>query len=196
MTLPIALPYGLRDVKVIPYPDLSATEFGTTLVDLPYVQTFEFTEAEEYTDLRGDDRLITSHGQGPQVDWTLTAGGMSMEAYVVINGGNIYEDGVTPDITKRYRKLVTDQRPFFTVIGQSISDSGGDVHGIVYRARSTGDLAGTFGDGEFYIPSASGIGYACKVEGLLAEEEILDAVYDFAQHEQIMDIVAPALDTP
>lgn len=194
MTLPIALPYGLRDVKIIEYPDLAAEAFGTTMVDLPNVQTFEFTEAEEYTDLRGDDRLITSHGQGPQVNWTLTAGGLSMEAYAAINGGIIIESGITPDIVKRYRKYVTDQRPFFTAIGQSISDSGGDVHGIVYRARSTGDLSGTFGDGEFYIPSASGIGYACKVEGLLDGEEILDSVYDFAQHEEIEAIIAPSLD--
>jgi len=194
MTLPLALPYGLRDVQIVKYPSLAATAFGTTAVDLPNAQTFEFTEAEEYTDLRGDDRLVTSHGQGPQVNWTLTNGGLSMEAYAAMNGGTVTVTGVTPNIVKRYRKLVTDQRPFFVAIGQAISDSGGDVHGVVWRARSTGDLAGTFGDGEFYVPSVSGIGYSCKVEGDLDGEEILDAVYDFAQHETITTAIAPVLD--
>lgn len=194
MTLPLALPFGLRDVQIIRYPSFDATTFGTEATDLPNSQTFEFTEAEEYTDLRGDDRLVTSHGQGPQVNWTLTAGGLSMEAYRDMNGGEIIEDGITPDIIKSYRKKVTDQRPFFVAIGQAISDTGGDVHGIVWRARSTGDLAGTFADGEFYVPSVSGIGYACKVEGLLHGEEILDSVYDFAQHEEIETILPPVLD--
>lgn len=195
MTLPVpALPFGLRDVKIVKYDTLAATAFGTNAIDLPNAQTFEFTEAEEYTDLRGDDRLVTSHGQGPQVNWTLTAGGLSMEAYEAMNGGIVFEDGITPDITKSYRKRVTDQRPFFVAIGQAISDSGGDVHGVVWRARATGDLAGTFGDGEFYVPSVSGIGYACKVSGLLNGEEILDSVYDFAQHEEIESIIAPVLD--
>lgn len=194
MTLPVALPYGLRDVKIIEYPTLAATAFGTTAVDLYAAQTFEFTEAEEYTDLRGDDRLITSHGQGPQINWTLTAGGLSMEAYAAMNGGTVTETGVTPNIVKRYRKLVTDQRPFFVVIGQAISDTGGDVHGVVWRARSTGDLQGTFQDGEFFIPSASGIGFSCLVDGEFDGEPLLDAVYDFAQHETITNVIAPVLD--
>lgn len=194
MTLPVPLPFGLRDVKLIEYPDLAATAFGTTAIDLANAQTFEFTEAEEYTELRGDDRLVTSHGQGGQVNWTLTAGGMTMEAYLAVNGGEIIETGVTPNIVKIYRKKVTDQRPFFTAVGQAISDSGGDVHGIVYCARATGDLSGTFQDGEFYVPSVSGNGFPCRVSGDIEGVEILDTLYDFAQHETIAAIVAPALD--
>lgn len=196
MTLPIALPYGLRDVKIIPYDDLTADTFGSTLIDLPNAQTFEFTETEEYTDLRGDDQLVTSHGQGPQMDCSLESGGISMEAYAAINGGQIIETGVTPNQVKRYRKLVTDQRPFFAVIGQSISDSGGDVHAVVYRCRATGDLAGTFTDGEFFIPTADITGFGCLVNGDLDGEPILGALYDFVQHETITAIIAPALDTP
>jgi hypothetical protein len=194
MTLPIALPYGLRDVKLIPYDDLAATEFGTSLVDLPNAQTFSFTEAEEYVELRGDDQLVTSHGQGAQVDCSLESGGISMEAYAVINGGSVIESGVTPNRVKRYRKLVTDQRPFFTVVGKAISDSGGDLHTVVYRCRATGDIAGEFADGAFFIPSADITGFPCKVTGDLDGEEIEGALYDFVQHEAITDIIAPALD--
>lgn len=197
MSLPSpVLPYGLRDVKLIEYTTLAATAFGTTLVDLPNAQTFSFTETEEYTELRGDDRLVASHGQSPQLDCSLESGGISMEAYEVLNGGQLITGGVTPNLTKRYRKLTTDQRPYFAVVGKAISDSGGDLHAIVYRARVTGDLSGEFADGEFFIPGADMTGFGCNVTGEVDGVEIKDALYDFLQHETIADIVAPAIDTP
>lgn len=196
MALGTTLPFGLRDVKLLAYPSLAATAFGTTLVDLPNAQTFSFTETEEYVELRGDDKLVTSHGQGAQLDCDLESGGISIDAYAVINGGTIIESGVTPNQVKRYRKKVTDQRPFFTVIGQSISDSGGDLHAVVYRARATGDIAGEFADGAFFIPSSAITGFPCLVEGLVAGNQIQDTLYDFVQHEAITAAVAPALDTP
>jgi hypothetical protein len=199
MTLPNpALPYGLRDVKLIEYTTLAATAFGTTLTDLPNAQTFSFTETEEYTELRGDDRLVASHGQSPQLDCSLEAGGISIDAYKVLNGGDDIESGTTPNIVRRYRKKTTDQRPYFAVVGKAISDSGGDIHALVYRARVTGDLSGEFTDGEFFIPGADITGFGCKVTGELGGEgfTVLDALYDFIQHETIADIIAPVLDPP
>jgi hypothetical protein len=194
MTLGTALPYGLRDVKLIPYPTLAADSFGTVLIDLPNSQTFSFTESEDYTDLRGDDQLVTSHGQGASMDCSLESGGISLEAYQAINGGTIIETGVSPNQVKRYRKLVTDQRPFFAAVGKAISDSGGDMHAVIYRARATGDLAGEFADAAFFIPSADITGFPCLVSGDLDGEEIEGALYDFVQHETIADIIAPVLD--
>jgi hypothetical protein len=181
-------------VEIVPYPDLTAMDFGTTLIRLPNSQTFSFTEAEEYTDLRGDDQLVASHGQGAQLDCSLESGGISQEAYKAINGGTIYESGVSPNQVKRYRKLVTDQRPYFALIGKVISDSGGDLHAVVYRAKATGDIAGDFKDGEFFIPSADVTGFPCLVTGNLDGAPILNALYDFVQHETITNIIAPILD--
>jgi hypothetical protein len=194
MSLGNALPFGLRDIQIVPYPSLAATDFGTTLVDLPNAQTFSFTEKEDYTELRGDDVLVTSHGQGAQLDCSLESGGISMDAYKAINGGQIIETGVTPNQIRRYRKLSTDQRPFFAVIGKAISDSGGDLHAVVYRARATGDIAGEFKDGEFFVPSADITGFPCFVAGSLGGAEISGALYDFVQHETIATIIAPVLD--
>lgn len=196
MTLGTTLPFGLRDVKLCKYPDLLATSFGTSLIDLPNAQTFEFTENEDYTELRGDDKLVTSHGNGAQLDCSLESGGVSIDALQALNGGTIIETGVSPNQKKRYRKLTTDQRPFLTIIGQSISDSGGDFHGIVYTARATGDIAYDRADEEFLIPSVDITGYPCRVNGLVAGSAILDALYDFLQNETITSIIAPVLDTP
>lgn len=196
MALGNTLPYGLRDVKLIPYPDLSATTFGSTLIDLPVARTFSFNETEDFEDLRGDDQLQTSHGQGPQIEWELESGGLSFSAFSAIAGGQVIDSGISPNQVRRYRKKVTDQRPFFTLIGQSISDSGGDFQGVIYRARATDDLEHELGDGEFLTPGASGTGFPCKAAGMVGGVEVLDTVYDFIQRETIGSIAAPTLDTP
>lgn len=183
MTLPISLPYGLRDVKLRPYTDLSATVLGAAYVDLPYAQTFTFRDTEEYTDLRGDDKLVTSHGQGSQVNWSLASGGISLEAYAAIAGGTVNTTGVTPNIVKTYKKNITNQRPFFRVYGQSISDSGGDMWGVVYLCRATGEIGGDFADGGFFITQCQGLGFANRVN-----DATLDDLYDFIQHESITAI--------
>jgi hypothetical protein len=196
MSLGNSIPYGLRDVKLIKYPTLAATTFGSTLVDLPVARTFSFNETEDYEELRGDDKLVTSHGQGPTIEWELESGGISFEAYAILAGGTVTESGIAPNQVKRYRKKTTDQRPFFVVIGQAISDSGGDFKPVLWRCRTTDDIEGELSDGEFFIPSASGTGFDCLVTGNVGGSEIYESVYDFVQSETITSITAPALDTP
>lgn len=188
-----AIPFGLRDVKLVPYTDLTATELAVTMVDLPVSRTLSFTEAEDFEDLRGDDELITSHGSGASVEWELEAGGISLEAYKVLAGGTLTTSGVTPNVTKTFRKKTTDQKPFFAIIGQSISDSGGDLHTVIYRAKVTDNIEGEFGDQEFFLTSASGKGYGSRRTDPAGE---LGAVYDFIHHETISAIVIPPTDTP
>lgn len=179
MTAPMqtALPYGLRDVKLTPYVDALGTVLGSTSVDLPYSQTFSFSEAEDFEELRGDDKLITTHGKGSQVDWTLEAGGLSLAAWRVLSGGTLVEEGVAPNRKVRLRKKATDVRPYFRVQGQVINDNGGDTHAIVYRCRVSGDLSGDFKDGSFFVSSAKGT-------GLPLLDDANDLLYDFVQNEQ------------
>jgi hypothetical protein len=176
MPLPTALPYGLRDVKITPYTTPAATVLGTA-VDLPNARTFSFSEAEEFTELRGDDKVVTTRGSGASVEWDLEAGGLSFEALKVIAGGTIVESGVTPNIVKTFTKKVTDARPFFQVEGQVISDSGGDVHCVLPRCRATGNIEGEFSDQNFFLTSGSGAALPSLVTG---EEDIL---YEFVQNE-------------
>lgn len=188
-----AIPFGLRDIKLIPYTDLTATVLDDTLVDLPVARTLSFAEAEEFEDLRGDDELITSHGSGANVEWELESGGISLEALVVLSGGTLTTTGVSPNVTKTYRKKTGDQKPFFALIGQSISDSGGDLHCIIYRARVTDNVEGEFGDQEFFLTSCSGKGFGSRRTAPAGE---LGTVYDFVHHETITAIVIPPDGTP
>ena len=127
MPLPTAIPYGIRDIKVTPYTTPAATTLGTP-VDLPYARTLSWTETEDFEELRGDDTIITTKGKGPEVEWELEAGGLSLTALKVIDGGTTTESGTTPAIVISYQKKNTESKPFFKIEGQVISDSGGDVH--------------------------------------------------------------------
>jgi len=142
-------------------------------VDLPNAQTFSFAENEDFTELRGDDKIAGIHGSGPNVNWSLASGGISLEAYKVMAGGLVTETGVTPSQVKTYAKLGADIRPYFQVKGQVISDSGGDVWAVVYKCKCEGEIGGEFGDGAFFVTSMSGRGIP----------NLADKLYDFLQHE-------------
>jgi len=150
-----ALPYGIRDIKLTPI--LANGSLGSP-VDLPVGQTLSFAEAEEYQELRGDDRLVAVHGQGPTVEWELEAGGISLEAWQVLTGGLLTEIGATPTQTKSLLKKVTDARPYFRIEGQAINDVNGDTHCVIFKAKVTENLEGEFTDGEFFVTSCSGQG--------------------------------------
>lgn len=175
-----ALPFGLRDVKLTPISD--AGVLGTA-VDLPVARTFSFSESEDFETLQGDDQTAASHGSGPTVGWELESGGLPFEAFRVMAGGTITESGTTPAMQKVYSKLTTDSRPYFQAEGQAISDSGGDVHGIVYRAKADGDLEGEFGNGAFFLLSASGTGFGDTVGSSPTNK-----LYDFVQNETAVAI--------
>lgn len=183
MPLATPLPYGLRDVKLTPYTDGASTTLGSP-VDLPNARTFSFSEAEEFSELRGDDKVVTTRGQGASVEWDLESGGLSFEALKVLAGGTVTESGVAPATKKTFTKKVTDSRPFFKTEGQSISDSGGDVHCVLDRCRSTGNIEGEFGDGEFFLTSGSGV----ALPSLQATRE--DTIYEFIQNETVTPIAS------
>lgn len=176
MALATPLPYGLRDVKLTPYTDGAGTTLGTP-VDLPNARTFQFSETEEFQELRGDDKVVTTRGNGASVDWDLEAGGLSYEALRVLVGGTITETGTAGATKKTFTKKVTDARPFFKVEGQAISDSGGDVHCVLYRCRTTDKVEGEFKDGDFMLTKGSGTALSANLTG----KE--DVIYEFVQNE-------------
>jgi hypothetical protein len=189
MTAPTGLPYGIRDCKLTRYTDAAGTVLAGTSVDLPNMQTFSFSEGEEFNDLRGDDRLVATHGSGAEVEWELEAGGISLQAWEVLSGGTYVESGLTPNRFWEISKRSTQQRPYFRVEGQAISDSGGDVHAVVYRARATDSLEGEFSDGEFFVTSASG-------KGLPLMDDVNDLLYSFRFNETAVAITTTPTPNP
>lgn len=160
MTAPVAdgLPYGVRDLKLTQYTDQLGMVLGGTSIDLPFMQTLNFTEAEEFAELRGDDKLITTRGRGSQVNWDLEAGGLSVPAWATFTGGSVIERGLTPNRVIELQKKSTQSRPYFRIDGKMISDSGGDILVRIYRCRANGDITSNFQDGEFGTTQVSGVG--------------------------------------
>jgi len=175
MVIATALPYGLRDVRITPYTDASGSVLGVP-IDLPYARTFSFSETEEFTELRGDDQVVTTRGQGPAVEWELESGGLPIPAAKAMQGGTIVTSGTGTTEKTVFTKKSTDARPFFKLEGQAISDSGGDVHCVLDRCRATGDFEGEFNDGEFFLTSAEGVALPSLLTGRT------DTVYEFVQN--------------
>jgi len=178
-----ALPYGLRDVKLTRLSDDGTTTVGGGQ-DLPNSQKFTFSETEEFQELRGDDKVVAIRGGGPVIEWDLTAGGISLEAYVIMAGGTLVTSGVSPNVKKTYTKKTTDSRPYFKAEGQSINDNGGDFHSVVYRCKADGSLEGSQEDQTFWLTSASGKGFGSN------EAIHLDKVYEFIHNETAVNIIA------
>lgn len=180
MPLGNSLPFGLRDVKIFPTNVSTGVRNGPG-VDLPASRTFSFKEVVESEQLDGDDAVHAQHDYNPLVEWELEGGGISMEAYALLAGGTVTAAGITPTQTKTYTKRKNQTRPYFEVEGQAISDSGGDMHMVVYRCKADGDIEGGFENGSFMLTKAAGKGY-----GEMAEDGKL---YDFVQNETVAAIV-------
>lgn len=174
------LPFGLRDVGLKSLGADNATP--GSLVDLPVAQIFSFSEAETYADLTGDDTTQATHGAGPTVEWELQAGGIPVAAYALMAGGTVTSVGTTPNVVQTYSKLITDLRPYFKAEGQAISDNGGDMHGLVYRCKATGNIEGKLEYGTFWVTKAKGVGYGSL------ETAKLGKLYDFIHNETAVAI--------
>lgn len=173
-----ALPFGMRDTKVTPYETNAATTLEAASINQPNARTLSFSESEDYEELRGDDKIVAIRGLGASVEWDMEAGGISIPAYKAMNGGEVTTDGVAPATVTTYTKKVTDVRPYFKAEGQSMSDSGGDFHVVLYKARASGGLEGELSDGAFWLTSTSGVALPASLAG---QEDVL---YEFVLNEE------------
>lgn len=180
------MPYGIRNVVLQPFSDAAGLTLGTKRVKLPIIRSLSFSDTEEFSELRGEDRVVAQHGNGSAVEWELEAGGLNFEAFQAMGGGTIIESGVSPSQKKVFSKKITDLRPWFRVEGQAISDSGGDLHTILYMCKATGELSGEFSDGEFYLQAASGVAIA------VPSGPDADKLYDFVQNETATPLTTSA----
>lgn len=172
-----ALPYGIRDTKVTGYTDTGATTLATPSIDAPVARSLSFSEAEDFEELRGDDKVVALRGKGASVEWEMENGGISLNAYKQMAGGTVTTSGVTPNTKTTFKKKVTDVRPYFKAEGQSINDDGGDFHVILYKCRASDTLEGEMADGAFWLTSASG---QALPAGIATE---VDTLYDFIVNE-------------
>lgn len=172
------LPYGMRDTRVTPFTTAAATTLGTS-ADYPNAQTLSFSEAEDYEELRGDDKVIAIVGKGASVEWEMENGGIAVPSYKNINGGTTSTSGVTPNQVTTYNKKVTDIRPYVKLEGQSISDMGGDFHVAMYKCRASNRVEGELADGSFWVTGLGGVSLPATLTGKI------DFLYEFFLNETV-----------
>jgi len=142
--------FGLRDIKLVPLPT-------GTQIDLPAAMTMSFSERLTSGELRGDDSTVAIVATTDAVEWELEAGGISMEAWALMSGRTLTASGTTPAQKNTLLARAGDVYPYFKVYGQSVGDTGGDVHVLIYKAKLTGAIEGEFKDEEFFVTKCTGI---------------------------------------
>jgi hypothetical protein len=142
-------PYGLREIKV-------TNLAGTVQVSLPAVQTLQFKPRVRGGELSGSDSIVAIAGSIEAYEWSLSHGGISLEALAVMTGQAVTTSGTTPNEKKTWNAAAGDVLPYFKIYGKSMGDQAqDDVHAKLYKAKIL-SMDGTFADGQFYITSCSG----------------------------------------
>lgn len=143
-------PFGLRDIK------LTSID-GSTQVDLPNAQTLRFSERLTSGELRGDDVTVSVVAYTDALEWELSAGGISLQAYALMTGRNVASSGSTPNQIQSMTGAAGDVFPWFKIYGKSHADGDDDIHVLIYKAKLMQPIEGTYQDGEFLVTSCSGM---------------------------------------
>jgi hypothetical protein len=165
-------PFGLRDVKL-------TNLAGDTQVDLPASQTLSFSERIRSGELSGDDSLKAVVAYAEAAEWSLEAGGISLEAYAMLTGRTATEAGTTPNKTNTLTGSAGDVFPYIKVYGKVICEGDDDVHCKLYKAKVT-KIEGSFKEGAFWITSCSGV----------AVDDGTNGIWEFVQNETATDLPA------
>ncbi len=167
-------PFGLRDVKLV---SIGGTP---TQVDLPAARTLSFNERVKSGELSGDDKTIAVVAFSDAIEWEMEAGGISLEAYALMTGRTVTEEGTTPSQTRTLTGSGgLEVFPYFKIYGKSVGDGADDIHVKIFKAKLT-NIQGQLGDGEFWVTQASGIAIDDGTNGL----------FEIIQHETAEDLPA------
>ena len=159
--------YGLRDVKI-------TNIAGTTQVDLPSAMELRFSERVKSGELAGDDATVAVAARSDAAEWSLSNGGISLEAYALLTGRTVATSGTTPNETTTLTGEKTEGFPYVKIYGQVIDDSeASDIHCLIYKAKITSGLEGTFQDGDFWVSQCSGV----------AIDDGTNGTFDFVRNE-------------
>lgn len=141
--------YGLREITV--------KAGAGTPVKLPAAQTLSFNETLITGELRGNDVVVSQVSFTDKIEWEMESGGLSLEALAVMTGRTIALTGTGAAEVNTMTLRGGESYPWFEMRGRALTDSGGDVHVVLYKCRLTEGIKGEFADGEFFVQSCSGV---------------------------------------
>ncbi|MCG3208626.1 MAG: hypothetical protein FOGNACKC_02237 [Anaerolineae bacterium] len=141
--------YGLRDIKL-------TNLAGSSQVDLPAAQTITWKETIVSDSLRGDDKIVSTVAFVEGGEFSLEAGGISLEAYAMLTGETVVSAGTTPNRTITVTRNGATSFPWLKIYGRALGDNGDGIHVKLRKAKLT-SLEGNLTNQEFYITKAGGM---------------------------------------
>lgn len=146
-------PFGLNEIVLVSMDGLTSV----ALTDKE--RTLEFQETVVSAEFQGGDKLTGIVTQPTGIKGKIEHGGISLEAYALMTGHTYAATGTTPN---RAGTLEADSAryPYFKIYGKSLGDESDDVHILIYKAKLTSGLKGTFKYGEFMATEIEFMGVA------------------------------------
>ncbi len=163
--------YGLNDIKL-------TNIGGTVQVDLPEAVTLKFKERLRSAEAQGDDKLGGVVAVRDALEWELEHSSLPLEAYAIMYGVSTATTGTTPNQIKTLEHHGGVRLPYFKIYGKSLGEGDDDVHCIIYKAKVTEGLDGSFKYGEIGKPTIKGI----------AIDDGTNGIYDWVQNETADDL--------
>jgi len=140
---------------------------GDSVIALPAVTTLGFKARLVSGELRGNDIVQALVAIEDAVEWSLEAGGISLEAWALMTGRTVTETGTTPGRTNTLNIAGGTVYPYFKIYGKAVGENAtDDIHVKLYKCELTEPLDGSFADGEFYVTSCSGLALSDGVNGI------------------------------
>lgn len=161
-------PFGLREITLVP------RVTTPTAVTLPIARQMMIRPRISAAELKGDDVIAAERAHVEGAEWSLEAGGISLEAYAVMMGITPATSGTTPARTLTTTVTGGANLPYFKIYGKAESDDGSNIHAKIFKAKVT-SIEGTFGVDAFYITQCSGIA--------VADVDDDNNIYEFVQNE-------------
>jgi len=165
-------PFGLRQVVLTPIA-------GGASVQLPIDRVLKFREVVLSGLQRGWGRIDSIVSISDAVEFELEAGGISLEAYALMTGRTVFSGGNTPRRENILGLLPENKFPYFQISGRALGEGNDDVWVVIYKAKLTTGIDGTFQDGQFMLSRCTGRGIYDGVHG----------VWDIIQHETGLDLL-------
>jgi hypothetical protein len=145
-----AKPFGLREVRI---------KRGATNIALPVARTMTFTPEVVSGEMQGDDETVALTAFERAVEFSLEAGGISLEAWALMTGRTVVEAGSTPNETRTLTAesgAAGNSYPYFEIWGRSVGDDADDIWLHIFDAKLMSSPQGSFQGDQFFVTSLSG----------------------------------------
>lgn len=163
------LPFGLRDLIIIPFDPLAVdpdtfSSVTADQVNLGYARSFQFTINMTEVSNEGNDQVLATEYFDEKGTGTIEVAGMNINGLAALWGTTATTDGVTPNRVQSIIRDVTQDKPYVGLQARSKSSSGGAYVTTIMKGKAGGgpnmtQQYGQFGNAQIpfsFVPNATG----------------------------------------